>query len=177
MRIRSATMIAIKTFVKEKKLEQQVLAVLTPEEQEIYQNIEKLTWLPVTTQASMGPKIASLLFPDDPNPIFTMHLVIAEKAYTSIYNVLVQYRDIEMMLAHGSQIWSSNYEQGQSEVVRVAPNKVVFIVRDFPNLPDSMKISTGAHIHILIAATGKTGISVEPEHDNPNEWKWHVSWK
>jgi len=176
MRIRSATMIAIKTFVKEKNLNQQVIDALTPEEIEIYNNVEKSQWISVPIQASIGSKVATILYPENPNPIFTLHLVIAEKAYTSIYNVLVKYKNIETMLAHGAEIWSCNYEDGHSEVLRLAPNKVAFVVRNFPALPESMKISTGAHIHILIAATGKKDIQVVPELDNPEEWRWIVSW-
>ncbi len=177
MRIRTADLVSVRHFVEEQGLEQKVAGVLNPEEWELFNTVQVDDWIPVTLQASIYTKIAQLAYPEDHEPIYKLHLVVAEKCYSSIYKILLKIKKLDDMLDHGPEIWSYHYEQGEPEVKRISPNEVDFLVKNYPALPIESIEVTRAHIHILIAATGKKEITVKPDTSNPQCWRWQVQWQ
>ncbi len=177
MRIRTADLVSVRHFVKERGLEKQVEEALAPEELELFKTVQVDDWIPVTLQASIYTKIAGLAYPGDHESIYKLHLVVAEKSYSSIYKILLKIKRLEDMLDHGPEIWSYHYEQGEPGVKRTSPTAVDFTVKNYPELPPESIEVTRAHIHILIAATGKKGIIVTPDTSNPQCWRWQVQWQ
>jgi hypothetical protein len=101
---------------------------------------------------------------------------MAELSYSGIYKIFLRIPTIEFIFKRAARIWKTYFEKGDASIETVSAKCVDLVVANFPELPKPMRELANGHYLVLLQATGAKHIRIEMLDQDPNAWRWRVSW-
>lgn len=171
--------VAIRRLVQERggTTEAQLLQQLEPEEAALYKYVTSTALIPIEIANRLLLKAGPLLFPDDPEPLVALGEAIAKDNLRGPYRHLVRPATIPVLIRQASKIWRLYHARGHAWAeAGPAPGSAIFVVRDYPELPDSFQEMLAGFIRALVGITRKKNIRVIRDSSDCQAWKWMVYW-
>lgn len=157
-------------------VENAFLDKLSSRHRDLYHLIVATSWSEVSDQMAIYQAAADTLFPGEANRMVRLGMLLAERSFTGIYKVFLRIPTIEFILGRAARIWNSYYDKGDATVFKVSPKCVELIVQNFPDLPRPMREVANGHYEVLLKMTGARNVRITMNEDDPNVWRWRVSW-
>ncbi|MBN1960116.1 MAG: hypothetical protein JW841_04160 [Deltaproteobacteria bacterium] len=143
---------------------------------EIYKTVLPLSWIPTDIAAIIYKQGAKTLYPGNHNDCLRqLGFESCRVSYTGIYRLLIRISTIPFLLEQAARIWSNHYNKGQVVAQRLSAKTAVFIVRDYPDLNDTLAEVISGYICALCELSGEKDPYVKREN-TPSEWRWMVNW-
>ena len=169
---------SLKKLAKEKPdLEKEFLAKLSPSAKAAYIKAFNVSKIPVEQGAEIKDTFAKLFFGSEPNPLRYLGAVSAQHALQGIYRIFVRISKPSFVLGRVSNIWASYYDKGRCVLGESSSNHAEILLYDFPDIPAQLlEFIAGYILGAIEVSGGKNGQVVKIE-DNPEIWKWVISWE
>jgi hypothetical protein len=159
-------------------LEQQLLAVLAPEEAALYKNTVPMALVPIEAGTRIIEKAAPLLFPGDSEAVEKVGQEIANNELKGLYRFLVRHATIPLLIRQAAKLWRIYHTKGHAGAeTNGKDHYLLFTVNDYPDLPERFREMMSGYIHGTVALAKKKNIQVLRDSSNPEAWKWHVTWE
>lgn len=158
-------------------LEDDFLKNLSPEETYTYKTALPVSWIDVQLLSAIFEKAAVLLFSEHKIPLREFGRLEAHDHLTGVYKLFVKFSTVPFLIKQTAKIWGTYYDHGVAHV-EYHPNKkqAVFIVDNYPDLPLSNLEITAGYLIGTLEITGATNIEIEIDSQNPNSFRWYISW-
>jgi len=157
--------------------EQALRDQLSPDELELYETSQSMSWLPAEAAASVLEKASQVAFPGDPERLQKLGVAQAHDHLTGIYRLLLRVTTIPFVIGQSAKLWSTYHDTGRARVEREADEKRgTLIVEGYPELPRAISTMSVGYVHGTLELTKVKDISVVPNFSDPNEWRWEVTW-
>lgn len=153
------------------------LEQLSPDLLELYRAAVPGAWVAVERQNALYEKAMKVLFPVDNVPGRSLGRAMAHHSYGSIYKLFLQIPTIQFIIRQAARIWKTYFDKGQAAVENEGPNNCDFIVRDFPELPHTIRETVAGHIIALLEMVKRHNIQVYHLDADPSRWVWRITWK
>ncbi len=157
-------------------VENTYLSKLSESDQDAYKSIIATTWTEIEVQARLYQAAGDTLFPGKSDSVVKLHQKLADKAYSGIYSVFLLIPKASYVFKRAANIWRSYYDTGIAKVENIEKNSMDFVVREYPDLPKTMRDAVTGHISTLLGKTGLKNLNVKRDESNPQEWIWHTTW-
>jgi hypothetical protein len=153
------------------------LQSLTPEDRKCFQALLPTDKLPIEQVTRFYEALVPVLFPDKSlaKGLWQLGYQLAQNDMKGIYRALLRIATVEMVIKQAAMIWQTYNEKGQASVQRVNNKKYVFIVENYPEISKNSRIVNDGYITGLCNLTGVKNLNVVRYDDNPNAWKWNIT--
>lgn len=159
-------------------VEKRFLDALTRDEADLYQNTIPVAMVPLETAAKMYALAAPLLFPKDPEPLKHFGELAARSNLQSFHRVILRFTNIPFIAAQAAKLWSLHNDRGEAQAeAPEGEQRVVFTVRNFPELPATYREMLCGYVASLAKLSGAPGVHVKHSAANPQAWEWLITWK
>jgi len=177
--IKGTDIVMLRTIVREKgkKIEEELLAKLSPKAKDAYLRSMTISWLPVDIHSDIYQTAAHVLYPNKGNSAFELGLEIARQTYTGLYKIFLSIPSLQFIIKRAASLWKTYYNVGKASVENITSSALDFVVTEFPNWPLVMRDATNAHIAYLAQTAGKKGVHISRDDSNHDKWVWHISWQ
>jgi uncharacterized protein (TIGR02265 family) len=157
--------------------EQRVLAELGPDELRAYESATASGWVPIELAARLFELAAPILYPGKVLPLRLLGRDLARHNLGTVYRALLRVLSVEFVLGQAARLWSTYHRHGSSEVIRLGPNEIDFVVRDYPRLPERFRECMCGWISGTLEMVGARQSFVSKTDDDPQAWRWRVRWQ
>jgi hypothetical protein len=158
--------------------EQKFLATLTPEEAEVYTKNLPISWIPMSDVITIYTKAVNYIYSDRPFAWVDMGKGMAIFHFNGMYKYLLKIASVSFIMQQSAKIWGLYFNQGKAQAVKPSAEKAIhFMVRDFPELPLCLRKMSVGFIHGILSLTEARNVRIHQEDQNPNEWKWVLTWE
>ena len=121
-------------------------------------------------------KAARCLFGDGPNPEREMGKAVARITYRGIFQVFLRVPTREYVINWALHLWKAYFDHGDAGIENYREPNACFVVRNFPELPLSLREVIAGHLEVILEETGARDIQVVVPTDHPQAWVWRMSW-
>ena len=157
-------------------VERQFLSKLTPQEVDIYKQTLEFHWIPIEVITRFFELAAPLLYPGDPTGLRRIGREMARDHLQGVYRIVLRVVTIEYIIEKAARLWRTYHQSGTTRMERSGPHLLYFVVLGYPELPSSFRECTCGYIAGVLELAGAKDIRVIRSNENPNEWRWKLSW-
>jgi hypothetical protein len=181
-KVKGTGFMVIKKLIEEKgaEAEQALRARLTPYSLKIWNSITlALAWVEddFAIPGSVLYEAAMVLFPGDPkNALLAMGKIMAKKGMPIYYQMFIRIPTPQFVFKSVAQIWRRFYFDGDASVEEFGPKQAVFILRNFPDYNENMRIYMKGYLLGISDLLGLKNMTVTIEDGDPQAWKWVMAW-
>lgn len=150
--------------------------VLKPETLKILRSALAINWVPIEVEAEILQETSKLFYPNDPRPLFQLGYKVTGKNFTGIYKFFLRIPSIAFIIKNISSTYNTLLDTGVARINDWTSNGATFVISGLPELPVVHREYICGMILGVLELTGIKNIKVEKAHNNPNEWKWKISW-
>jgi len=170
---------ALRGLVQEKgpAAENALSELLGPRLEKIYKHILATSWTEIDDQAAIYQAAAQVLFPGCDDCLTKLGAALAEKSYSGIYKIFFRLPTVEYIFSRGALIWNTYYERGEASIEPISEKCFEMVVRNFPELPRSMREVAIGHYTVILKLTGAKNIRIDMNESDPLAWRWRASWE
>jgi hypothetical protein len=152
-------------------------SILTPETLKTMKSVLAPTWVPIEVEAEILQEASKLLFPNDPRPLFQLGYKVAGKNFTGIYKFFLRIPSVAFIIKNVSSTYNTMLDKGVARVDGLTSNGATFVISSLPELPPVHREYICGMITCILELGGAKNLKVGKVENNPNEWKWLISWK
>ncbi len=158
------------------ELEKKFISSMTPEELAVYERILPSVWYPIDTATSLYEKAVKVLYPVPKQGLVEIGKEIAVDNLNSVYRVLVRVATAPYVIKQAALFWKTYHQKGQAWVENISDKKLIFNVRDYPELPVLIREMVRGFIIGLLEQTKAFNVQVTQVTTSDDPWKWEVTW-
>lgn len=157
-------------------LERRFLAALSEEERRLYGTTLEFHWIPIEVITRFFEIAAPLLFPGHADALRKIGREMAFDHLRGIYRIVLRVVTVEKVIEKSARLWSTYHQAGTAHLLREGPNRLIFSVRDYPDLPELFRESTCGYIAGVFELCGVRGIRVSRFEAKDRAWHFRMSW-
>lgn len=126
----------IKKYSREKgKSLDEIIKMMTPEDQQIFsQKILSSEWYPYSTYINLGNIIDRVFGKGDQSLSREIGKLSARTDLRGVYRIFLSFLNPQQIVKRIATIWGSYYDRGVVEVIEYKPGKLVWHLKDFPEI-------------------------------------------
>jgi len=153
-------------------------AALSPEDREKFGALLPMAWISPEQGGRIVAAAAQAFFGSAPEPLFEMGRQQAIHDMTGMYRVLLKVASVPMVIRRAAQMFQAYHKQGSATVEHASgTTSGTFIIHDYPGLTSPIRATVGGFIAGLLELTGAKAIQVRAIENDPNAWRWELSWQ
>lgn len=165
----------IRTVLLKKEKTNEFQKLLTHEESEVLFKKIIANWIDMKIAVPIYEKAISCFYQGVDNAAANFGYDMALSQFNGMYRFLLKLATLDYLISISSKIWSIYIDTGKIEIQK-DKSKLTFILREFPEIPDTLlEISVG-FIAALMSLTNVRNVKVARENSNPQAWKFNVTW-
>lgn len=157
-------------------VEDAFLARLSAAQLERYRNLTASAWVPATEFQPLYEAAARALFPGSMDPGYQLGRLMAERSYRGVYRMVLAIPSVSFVIGRAAAVWSAYHSEGEARAEQTGPTTVVLAVTRAPGLPRWYVNVIRGHLAVLAELSGGKGARVSADDDDPQRWRWIVSW-
>lgn len=174
--VKGVNLCHVRDFIKERKLEQSLLAKLSPDHAKIFSEAMHGSLIPLDAQAVIYRAAASLLFPGVQNGCVEIGKMLGKKSFGGVYKVFLLIPSPQYVIGKATRIWSTYYDKGEAAVTSSTDKGLEFVVKNFAELPAEVRDSVTGNISILMEYAGCKNLVIKHDSSDPQVWRWTLTW-
>jgi hypothetical protein len=177
--VKATDIVIIRDMLKDKGDEyiNTLASVLKPETFNILKTALSINWVPYETEAEILQEVSKLFFPNDPRPLFKLGYTVAGKQFTGVYKFFLRIPSVGFIIKNISSTYKTMNDKGSARVDGLTSNSGTFVISDLPEQTAVQREYICGVISCVLELTGAKNIKVVKVENNPNEWKWNISWE
>ena len=177
--VKATDIVIIREMFKEKGDEDMtaLASVLKPETFKILKTTLSLNWVPIEIEAEILQEASKLFFPNDPRPLFKLGYTVAGKQFTGVYKFFLRIPSVGFIIKNISSTYKTMNDKGAARVDELTSNSGTFVISGLPEQTASQREYICGVISCVLELTGVKNVKVVKVENNPNEWKWKISWQ
>lgn len=177
--VKASDIVIIRDMLKEKGDEKinALAPVLKPEVFQIFKSTLSVNWVPLEIEAEILQGASKLFFPNEPRPLFKLGYKVAGKQFTGIYKLFLRIPSVSFVIKNVSATWNTMNDKGSVRVDQLTSNGGFFVISDLPELTAVQREYICGVISCILELTGVKKVNVDKVENNPQEWKWKISWQ
>jgi hypothetical protein len=152
-------------------------SVLKPEIFKILKTALSINWVPLEVEAEILRETSRLFFPNDPRPLFKLGYTVAGKQFTGIYKFFLRIPSVGFIIKNATATWNTMNDKGTVRVDELTSNGGLLVLTDLPELTAVQREYICGVLSCIVGLTGVKNVQVVKVENNPNEWKWKISWQ
>lgn len=156
--------------------ERKFLAQLTPQETDIYKQTLEFHWIPIEVITRYFELAAPLLYPGDSQGLRRIGREMARDHLQGVYRIVLRVVTVEYIIEKAARLWRTYHQIGTTRMERPGERMLQFVVMGYPDLPAAFRECTCGYIAGVLELAGAKDIHVLKSNDNPEEWRWKLSW-
>ncbi|MCD4814163.1 hypothetical protein K8S19_10795 [bacterium] len=177
MKIKGSIITGIRELIREKNLEEKVLAVCDSRMEKIYLRTMEVSWVPVQDAGDFFTLCAKVLFPGDALGIRKLGIENGKRHFDGgIYKIIFKVINVEVVIKKSASLWRRFHQKGICEVSCTKDNVGIMCVRDYPELPEAVRMGAGGEALGVAQLTTKRPVTMKEDFCDPDAWKWIFSW-
>ncbi len=171
--------VALRRYFRElgPESEKRFYQTLSPEVQNLYDTILATSWTEVEKQMAIYQAAADFLFPGDTVPMTSLGKLLAKRSFSGVYRFFLRVPSIQFIFKRAANIWRAYYNTGNAAVKEISPRTIELVVNNFPDMPRPMREMAMGHYRVILETAGAKNIRMDMLDNNPQAWRWRVSWE
>lgn len=158
-------------------IERQFLAKLTAQERDTYDQTLEFHWIPIEVITRFFELAALLLYPSNPSGLRLIGREMAKDHLHGVYRIVLRVVTIEYIIEKSARLWRTYHQLGTSKMERVGDHQLHFVVRGYPDLPERFRECTSGYIMGVLELAGAKNVHIAKSTDDPQEWRWKMTWR
>ena len=150
---------------------------LPPDVLKTFQTALSITWIPLEVEAEIIQAASRLLFPTDPRPIYKLGHTVAGKQFTGIYKFFLRIPSIGFIIRNASATFNTMNDKGTVRIDELTSSSRMFVISDLPELTAVQREYICGVVSCVLELAGAKNIKMAKIENDPNEWKWKISWE
>jgi len=152
---------------------------LSKEAWEIFILATPVRWISLEIAEEIVEVGAQELYPEDNERLIKLGSSCAQRAMNGIHRMFIRIPSSYFVLKRVAQIWRTYYDQGAAQIVDFNEDKKEFymVVTGIPELPPAMRKFVGGFVVGMMALVGYDKTQIRCLENNPEKWKWHLTWE
>ena len=177
--VKATDIVIIREMFKEKgdNAIDALASVLKPETFKILKTALSINWVPLEIEAEILQEASKLFFPNDPRPLFKLGYTVAGKQFTGVYKFFLRIPSVGFIIKNISATFKTMNDKGAARVDGLTSHGGTFVISDLPEQTAIQREYICGVISCVLELTGVKNVKVDKEENNPNEWKWKISWQ
>jgi hypothetical protein len=175
--VKAADVVATRKALVEQKKESLLLPRLSPTARVIFQTVLTTTWIEACWEEEILTQGAAVLYPDDPHPLRRLAHMIATDTLGGIYKLFLRIPSPAFIIHRAPMLWSLMSKKGKISAEMTGPAQGIMTLHRFPDLPDYQLEYIAGWLEQLFELMGFTRVRVAYFADNPDAWRWELSWE
>jgi len=160
-----------------KAREDELVAALAPEHQQLFKRGMASDWTPVERHAEFISAVAEALYPNQALSVESLGRELARHSFSGVYRLFLRIPSVHFIIGKAASVWATYYDTGVARVENVAPGQGDFVVREFSDLPQALRRTTTGHVQMLLEMAGARKPHVRLQDEDPTAWRWCASWQ
>jgi hypothetical protein len=152
-------------------------AVLKPETLKTLKSVLAIAWVPLEVEAEILQAASKVFFPNDPRPLYQLGYKVSGKNFTGIYKFFLRIPSVSFIIKNITSTYNTLLDKGAARIDGWTSNGCTFVISGLPEFSTAHREYTCGMITCVLELAGCKNVKVEKEHNNPNDWKWMISWK
>jgi hypothetical protein len=177
--VKATDIVIIREMLKEKgdNAIDALASVLKPDTFKTLKTALSINWVPLEIEAEILQEVSRLFFPNDPRPLFKLGYTVAGKQFTGVYKFFLRIPSVGFIIKNISATFKTMNDKGAARVDGLTSNGGTFVISDLPEQTAVQREYICGVISCVLELTGVKNVKVDKEENNPNEWKWKISWQ
>ncbi len=150
---------------------------LSLETQKMFLTSVATSWMPVTAEAEILQAAAEVLFPGDTHPLRRLGIEVGKIQFTGVYRVFLAITSVSFIVKRVPLIWRTMYDQGEARVENMTAKSGTFVATGLPEQQPAQREYICGVFAAVMELTGARNIQVLKEENDPQAWKWHLTWQ
>ena len=177
--VKATDIVIIRDMLKEKGDEyiNALASLLKPETFKTLKTFLSINWVPIEVEAEILQEASKLFFPNDPRPLFKLGYTVASKQFTGVYKFFLRIPSVGFIIKNISSTYKTMNDKGSARVDGLTSNSGTFVISDLPEQTAVQREYICGVISCVLELTGVKNVKVVKVENNPNEWKWEISWE
>lgn len=178
-KVKGTTLVMIRTLLQEagSHVEEKFLGRLTPEDRDLFINLNPPNWVPVETAYRICLQAAPFLGCAGEHPILELIQKTSPRNFNTIYKAFFRVASISFIIKRAAAIWATVNDSGKAYIENSKPNQADFVVKEYPQMHTYIYEATCGHIMTLLKHTGAKNIKINHKNEFPNTVRWNVVWE
>lgn len=182
--------LAIKTIrnlfdAQTNKIEQQFISKLGIEQKKLWEHPPLPTvWASTDLLFHQEPsgtilyEAAQVLFPGECNHAMqNLGVASAKENVPVFFQMFIRIPTIHFVFKRVAMFWRANYDTGFAGVDIISKHEFAFVVKNYPQFPSCMRAFIAGYLQGMGELLRINIISVKKIEDDPQAWRWVVTWE
>jgi hypothetical protein len=177
--VKATDIVIIREMLKDKGNDyiNALASTLKPETFKILNTTLSINWVPLKIEAEIIQETSKLLFPNDPRPLFRMGHKVAGKQFTGIYKLFLRIPSVSFIIKNISATYKTMNDKGSARIDGLTSNSGTFVISELPEQTAVQREYICGVISCVLELAGAKNIKIAKIENDPNEWKWNISWE
>lgn len=177
--VKATDIIIIREMFKEKgdKEINALAPVLKPATLKTLQSVLALSWVPLEVEAEILQETSKLFFSADPRPLYRLGYKVAGKNFTGIYKFFLRIPSASYIIKNISSTYNTMMDTGNARIDAYTDNGATLLITGLPEMTFVHREYICGMIACILELAGCKNVTMVKAENNPNEWKWVISWK
>jgi hypothetical protein len=178
-RVKGSDLVVLRKLFSERPPEdlQRFLSQLNAQDRDGYENALHITWLPADMLTRIYIAAAPIFFPTSASALRQLGQLLATSSFSTVYKLVLAVPSLHFVVRRASIVWSSYHDLGKATIEDQSEHALSLVVRGTPKLMFEMRELIAGHILALARATNTKNARVEVVSDDPNAWRWRITWR
>lgn len=157
--------------------ENSLFDLLTSEEKQVYLKTMPIHHIPIEQGTAIIVKAASVLYPQDNLAVHKLGFEMADHDLKGIYRFMVKLATVPFIIKQAASLWKVYSVKGRAWAEPRGEKSAVFLLEGYPELPERFREMMSGYIQGTLSFTGVKNIKITRQNDDPNVWKWPITWE
>jgi uncharacterized protein (TIGR02265 family) len=176
MKAKASDIVTLRAICSGRGTEAGLLAALSPEAQRVYRTVAASAWIALPIAFEIYSQAALRMYPTEHEPERRLGREIGRIQMTGIYKVFLRIATPEFLVRRVTHLWRTFYDCGQAGIEALTRDSGVLVVKEFPELVHSQREYIAGYLIALLELTGARGVRVSVLENDPQAWRWLLSW-
>ena len=158
--------------------EQALLARLDDADVQAYHSTLATQWVPIEFITRLFVAAAAALYPGRPDGLREVSRALVHHDLRGILRVVVRLMSVSSVIERSAGLWTAYHAKGTARSEGDPANGLgYYIVDGYPELPERFREGLCGYIYGLMEICGGHDIRVAKLNDDPNSWRWRISYR
>lgn len=103
--------------------------------------------------------------------------MVAGKQFTGIYKLFLRIPSVSFIVKNVSSTYNTLMDSGKARIDDLTSNGATFAISGLSELTSIQREYISGVITCILELAGAKNLNVVKVENNPQEWKWKISWK
>jgi len=170
---------------RSRAIEQQFISRLGIEQKKIWDNPPLPTsWVPTDLLFQQEPsgtilyEAAQVLFPENNKQAMRkLGIASAKENVPIFFQMFIRVPTTNFVFKRVAMLWRANYDTGFAGIEPISKHESAFVLKNYPNFSPCMRDFIVGYLQGMADLIRLNIISIKKVEDNPQAWRWVMSWE